>query len=242
MEVDYEEPDVTDKWEALYSPSYFQGNISYILQSKDGVKKPQPVFGDLYAQSTEVKRFDGSLLYAQEYRKRSQDDRDADALYQTVNFFRMEEYTRPDTERLKIFEQFLSYMQSKGINVFLVLTPYHPIVYDNALEKQDHYSGFFATEPAVRRIAERLNIPVYGSYNPYAIVGVTSADFYDGIHCTAACIAKLFPGVEQALINQAEGVDISLDYEITQAEAAQRDLALAAEAQQPQEEAVQTAA
>jgi hypothetical protein len=232
MEVDYEEPDATDKWEALYSPSYFQGNISYVFQSKDGVKKPQPVFGDLYAQNTEVKRYDGSLLYALDYRTRSQEDRDGDALYQTVNFFRMEEYTHPDSERLKIFEQFLSYMQGKGINVFLVLTPYHPIAYDNALEKADHYSGFFATEPAIRRIAEQLNIPVYGSYNPHAIIGVTSADFYDGIHCTAECIAKLFPGVEQALINEAEGVDISLNYEITPGEAIQRDLALSAAAQE----------
>ena len=74
----------------------------------------------------------------------------------------MEEYTAPDAERLEILEKFLTYMQEKGINVILVLTPYHPLVYDNALEKADHYTGFFATEPAVHRIADKLGIPVYG--------------------------------------------------------------------------------
>jgi hypothetical protein len=38
--------------------------------------------------------------------------------------------------------------------------------------------------------------------------------------------------VEQALINEAEGVDISLNYEITPGEAIQRDLALSAAAQE----------
>ncbi len=52
--------------------------------------------------------------------------------------------------------------------VFL-LSPYHPIAYDNAMENAEHYSGFVATEPLIRRIAKQLDVPVYGSYNPYAM-------------------------------------------------------------------------
>lgn len=220
VETKYEKPDTTAKWKALYSPSYFQGNIAYVLQSKDGVKKPQPVTGDLYAQATEVKRADGSLLYTEEFRTRAQEDRDADALYQTANFFRMEEYQKPDAQRLAIFEKFLAYMQQRGVNVLILLTPYHPIAYDNALTKAAHYSGFFATEPALRRIAAKLDVPVYGSYNPYAIPDMTRADFYDGIHCTGACIGRYFPGVAQALADREAGVDVSLDYETTAQQAA----------------------
>lgn len=204
IETDYEKPDETTKWQALYSPSYFQGNIAYYFQSTDGVEKPKPVTGDLYTQATEVKMVDGSLLYTQEFRNRPQEARDTDAMYQTTSFFRMEEYTYPDAERLAIFKQFLQYMQNKGINVFIILTPYHPLVYDNAVTKAAHYSGFMATEPAVRAMAEELGVPVYGSYNPHAIDGVTSADFYDGIHCTEECIAKLFPGVPAALGSPVE--------------------------------------
>ena len=138
----------------------------------------------------------------------------------------MEEYTAPDAERLEILEKFLTYMQEKGINVILVLTPYHPLVYDNALEKADHYTGFFATEPAVHRIADKLGIPVYGSYNPYAIPNTTGADFYDGIHVRGECIARYFPGVPQALENIANHVDVSLDYETTAEQAELRDSGL----------------
>lgn len=222
----YEAQDPNKKWQALYSLSYFQGNIAYMMESKDGVKKPQPVEGDVFMQNTEVKRSDGSLLYSYEFRNRNQSDVDNDALGQTNNFFRMEEYTAPDSERLEILETFLTYLQGKGINVILVLTPYHPLVYDNALEKADHYTGFFATEPAVHRLADKLDIPVYGSYNPYAIPNTTGADFYDGIHVRGECIARYFPGVPQALENIANHVDVSLDYETTAEQAEVRDSGL----------------
>lgn len=224
--TEYEVQDPNKKWQALYSLSYFQGNIAYMMGSKDGVKKPQPVEGDTFMQNTEVKRSDGSLVYSYEFRTRQQSDVDNDALGQTNNFFRMEEYTVPDAERLEILEKFLTYMQEKGINVILVLTPYHPLVYDNALEKADHYTGFFATEPAVHRIADKLGIPVYGSYNPYAIPNTTGADFYDGIHVRGECIARYFPGVPQALENIANHVDVSLDYETTAEQAELRDSGL----------------
>lgn len=220
---EYEAEDPNLKWTSLYSPSYFQSNISYLLQSQGDVKRPQPVVGDLYNQLTEVKRYDGSLLYDRAFREQSQDAIDAAALYQTSNFAFVEYYTQVDSDRLEIFQSYLSYVKSLGVNVILILTPYHPIAYDNAAANADHYAGFMATEPAVRRVAAALDIPVYGSYNPHAIAGVSSADFYDGIHCRGECIAKFFPGVPAALENQANGVDVSLDYEITAEEAALRD-------------------
>lgn len=224
--TEYEEQDPNEKWQALYSLSYFQGNIAYMMESKDGVKKPQPVEGDVFHQTTEVKRSDGSLLYSYDYRNRDQSDVDMDALGQTGNFFRMEEYEKPDSERLEILEKFLVYLQERDINVILLLTPYHPIVYDNALEKSDHYTGFFATEPALHRLADKLEIPIYGSYNPYAIPNTTSADFFDGIHVRGECIASYFPGVPQALENMANHVDVSLDYETTAEQAELRDSGL----------------
>ncbi len=210
---EYEAEDPNTKWTSLYSPSYFQSNLKYVLQSEGSVKKPQAVAGDLYGQLTEVKRHDGSLVYSKELREQSQEAVDAAALQQTMNFFLVEYYDKVDAQRLDIFKQFLSYVQSRGVNVILILTPYHPIPYDNAVEKADHYSGFVSTEPAIRRVAAALDIPVYGSYNPHAIKGVTAADFYDGIHCRGTCIGKYFPGIAGAIENQLNGVDVSLDYE-----------------------------
>ncbi len=47
--------------------------------------------------------------------------------------FRLDYYTEPDAQRLAIFEKWLQYMQEKGINVIILLSPYHPIAYDNAI-------------------------------------------------------------------------------------------------------------
>lgn len=219
----YEAADPNQKWTSLYSPTYFQDNVKYVFSSKNGVKAPQTVQGNVLRQTTEVKRKDGSLLYPYDFRHQKQGDIDYSALFQTQNFFHVEYYTRPDAERLQIFGKFLQYATGKGVNVILILTPYHPIAYDNAVENADHYTGFMATEPAVRTMAAKYGVPVYGSYNPHAIPGVTSADFYDGIHCTGDCIGKFFPGVPTALENLANGVDVSLDYEITAEEAEKRD-------------------
>ena len=78
----------------------------------------------------------------------------------------------------------------------------------------------------MHRLADKLEIPIYGSYNPYAIPNTTSADFFDGIHVRGECIASYFPGVPQALENMANHVDVSLDYETTAEQAELRDSGL----------------
>ncbi|MEG1068627.1 MAG: hypothetical protein RSE27_00350, partial [Ruthenibacterium sp.] len=68
------------------------------------------------------------------------------------------------------------------------------IVYDHLVESPEKYGGFMQTEPTIRKLAEKYDLKVFGSYNPYAIDGVTEADFYDGLHCTAKCLDKIIWG------------------------------------------------
>lgn len=208
----YEKKDLSLTWKFLFDLSYFQGNIDYKLNGAPGKNQPTAVSaGELYKQDTEVKCADGSLLYTEEYRTRSQEAVDYDALIQTTNMFRIEYYYKPDAERVAIFEKWLQYMQAQGVNVIFILAPYPPIVYDHAAANPERYSGFFGTETTIRRLGKEYNIPVYGSYNPYAIPA-TSADFYDGLHPHGDCLARFFPGVPQALADRDAGVDVSLDY------------------------------
>lgn len=226
IDTPYTAPDAREKWTALYSPSYFQDNVSYLRRTGGEIVQPTVVSGEaLYEQSTEVKMADGSILYPIEMREKSQQAIDDDALATTnYGMLNLEDYEELDAERMELFEAFLTYVRGKGVNVIVLLSPYHPIDYDYMSEtKPEHYASFLATEPAVRRIAAACGVPVYGSYNPYAIPGVTNADFYDALHCRGECIAKFFPGVPAALENLAAGVDVELDYETTREEAAVRD-------------------
>lgn len=222
----YTKPDPREKWMALYSPSYFQGNLSYLRLTGGDTNQLEIVASDeLMEQNTEVKMHDGSVLYPVEMREMDQQLID-DSATANINYgmLNLEDYTELDDDRVEQFEAFLRYVQAKGVRVFLILSPYHPINYEHmSVTRPDHYASFLNTEPTIRRIAQALNIPVYGSYNPYAIPGVSNADFFDSLHCRGTCIQKFFPGIPKAVENLANGVDVSLNYETTKEEAQLRD-------------------
>ncbi|MEG1640162.1 MAG: hypothetical protein RR284_04465 [Ruthenibacterium sp.] len=194
IETTFEKPDAEQKWTALFSPSYFQNNISYLQRDSDGADKPKPVSGNLYAQGTEVKCGDGSLLYTAEFRNQTQEAINFSAL-NTCNFvLRLEGYPKLGIKMPEVFDKFFAYAKERNVNIVLLLAPFHPIVYDHLVENAEKYGGFMQTEPAVRKLAAKYDFEVFGSYNPYAIDGVTEADFYDGLHCTAKCLDKIIWG------------------------------------------------
>ncbi len=196
--VIYESEDDSAAFEALYSPQYFQDNITFTLRDESGVAGPQVVEGDLYDQTTEVKVSDGSLLYDVNFRNRTADEQLLDAIYQIENLLYMTGYPEMDTELLEQFDRFFEYATQLGVEIKIVLSPYHPATYDGvvALNAQDptQFGGFLQTEPAIRQLAEKHGIAVYGSYNPSAIEGVTADNFYDGLHCDSDALDKALWG------------------------------------------------
>ncbi len=192
----YEKEDDSAAYEALFSPNYFQDNITYTLRDSANIEKPIPVVGDLYSQATEVKRADGTLLYDATFRERSQIDINNDALYQTENLLHMQDYPELGTLMPEVMDEFFAYAQTRNVNIIIVLAPFHPITYDfvesTAQTDPLRYGGFLATEPKIRELAEKYNIPVYGSYNPHLIEGITEEDFFDGLHCKESAFIKIF--------------------------------------------------
>ncbi|MEG0304791.1 MAG: hypothetical protein RR635_03760, partial [Oscillospiraceae bacterium] len=168
-------------------------------------KRPSPLTGNILNQKTEIKRSDGSVFYAEPLRNASVEVRNTLALQQAGTFLHMEGYQEPDAKILEIFNKFLSLADKKKVNIIFVLTPYHPALWDNVYARSSEYPGFFKTEVAVRELAKRHNVPVYGSYNPYAIEGIAEGDFYDGIHVRDLGIKKFFPGIRNVTEAQKRG-------------------------------------
>ncbi len=207
----YEKEDPAKTWQFLFDLSYFQGNLEFLAEGTPAKSALEIVDGAaLYTQSGEVKCADGSLIYTPDFRSRTQEEIDTDALIQTGAMFRVEGYDAPDAERVAVFETWIRYMQNEGLNVFFLLTPYPPIVYDHAVANAGRYGGFFGAEETVRVLGKKYGVPVYGSYNPHAIPAV-AADFYDGLHPRGECLARFFPGIPQALSDRDAGIDVSLD-------------------------------
>lgn len=208
--TDYEEPDRVELWKALAEPAYFQGNVDYFIKNHGQATVTDddgntidfnPVTGDPYAQPSNIKRSDGSILYEPSFRNQTQDQilAQAAAACQTFNSVHMEGFDALGSTATAAFEAFINYAHSQGTTVILVLSPWHPYLYDYLLNETELHQGFFAVEPWIRQFCAVHGIPLYGSFDPSCIPGIEEMDFFDGLHCKDTGIAKFFPGVDAVL-------------------------------------------
>ncbi len=204
MDVPYEKPDETARYKALLSPSYFQGNLSHYFRQAASEEEPLAVNPNLNNTLATVKMADGSVWYPKDFRNATQEEIDAKARQEATTFLRMENYLAPDPSLTHIFEEFIQYAKGKGVNVILVLSPYHPLVYNYASENKEKYPGFFLSEDWFIQCAEKYKLPLYGSYNPF-VAECTDFDFYDGLHIKGEALKRIFPGVPTILAQQKEG-------------------------------------
>lgn len=194
---DYTPTDPNEKYSALLDPSYFQGSVKYYFKDKSLDVQPEPVPKDkIYLQNEVIKCPDGSIIYDKKFRELTQDQIDFIALNSASNsILRIANFTQLDKNYTKQFEDFIKYLQKKGITVIIYLPPYHPIAYDIAQNRKDYYGGMFLAETYCRELAQKYEIALYGSYSPYAL-GLTNADFMDDLHIKQASLKKIFPLIE----------------------------------------------
>lgn len=208
--TDYEEPDKVELWKALVDPAYFQGNVDYYLKNRgqtvitdeDGNEIDfRPVEGDPMDQTSTIKRSDGSVLYDTAFRNETQEEILAQAagVVMTFNSVHMEGFDAMSDVQMQAFDSFIRYARSQGTTVILVLSPWHPYLYDGLLADPDTHRGFFQTEAWIRQYCADNNVPLYGSYDPALIDGIEELDFFDGLHCKDTGIRKFFPGVPAVL-------------------------------------------
>ncbi len=196
----YVPPDNTELYQALYSVTYFQGALNYYLKDSDLEEKPTLLTGDLSNSSTEIKKHDGTIVYTEEYRNRTQEEIDFDALTLAhIESSKVHAFGEMDWEGKERFETFIEYVLTTDTNLIFMMTPYHPIVYDYEEQLKDIRPGMFEVEDYINRIGRKYDIPVFGSYNP-AEVNCVNEDFYDHIHVREQGIAKFISPVLNELV------------------------------------------
>ena len=191
---------------ALFEPAYFQGNVAYwqkrrasaVATTEDGAVIPYAAVSAAgRADNTdEIKMSDGTIWYSAAFRASDTNTTLSVALEQAGTFLRMVDYTELDASQCALFERFVAHLQQKGVRVYFMLSPYHPFVYEyERVTNYENHAGFFAIEPYVRQYAAQHGITVIGSYDPNRL-GLTEADFYDGLHVRESGIAKFFGGLD----------------------------------------------
>ena len=190
---------------ALFEPAYFQGNVQYYSRAsggravtEDGEEIPFRAVSraEMLANEDEIKCADGSIWYSWSFRNPTPDESALAVWEQTVTFLYMSDYAALETDQCRLFEQFVRYMQSRGVEVVFFLAPYHPTLYEYvSTHDVEAHAGFFEIEPYVRAFAARSGIQVVGSYDPN-LLGLTGEDFFDGLHVRESGIQKFFSGFD----------------------------------------------
>jgi hypothetical protein len=96
----------------------------------------------------------------------------------------------------------IKWIQSQGVQPVLLMTPYHPNVWESAMSK--NVLAMTATEKIVRDMAKDLNISAIGSYRPTDI-GCTDDEFFDFMHPKPSCLAKIVDSTALKISKDQEG-------------------------------------
>ncbi|MDL2215972.1 hypothetical protein LJB77_02830, partial [Ruminococcaceae bacterium OttesenSCG-928-N02] len=199
--TDYTPVKTAAKWQVLLDPAYFQGAIAYQNRDQSGEMKPVAVAPEeLYEQTTTVKLPDGTIIYDEEFRNQSPESVESIAAMVAKNYdslcFRIDKWEGPSAFAQNEFARYIDYMIERDIRVVLVLTPYHPTVYDALEEHADVLPGPANTQAFLYELAARKGIEIYGSYNPYECE-VDGTAFHDHFHMRQEALMELLAPMRQ---------------------------------------------
>lgn len=166
------------KWKQLINYSYTSSNINFVINML--VNKGKVFYNTNTLEIDDlIKEPDGSVHHP--YNKRYPDEEKVKL--KALEFTKASIYSLENFDNLsniKLFEDFIHYLQSKNIKVIFLLPPYNPISY-NVLKKNKKYKNILVGEKYLIDFANNNKIELFGSYNPHKY-NFKSYHFYDGMH------------------------------------------------------------
>lgn len=166
------------KYRQLISPSYFQINLG-------NIGKPINVeITDKEENEGMTRLYDGSVAYGANYlRSLSNQKVVVDRIPMLEDYFEM------DPVEIALFEKMIVDMMANGIDVRLLLFPYHPEVYKQ-IRSNKRYAMVQKAEQYYRNLSDSLGIRVNGSFDPERC-GLEASDFMDFSHLQKEGVRKL---------------------------------------------------
>ena len=144
--------------------------------------RPTPINGD--AEASDKKRYDGSHIYNRAYATRTGEAIAAE--FGILRDYSIEKYEFDLVAEKKMLE-LVTWIQKNGVKVIFVLPPYHPDLYSLLADEKQVILNI---EDRFRNLARKYGVELVGSYDPRR-VGCSKSEFYDGMHPTSACMAKV---------------------------------------------------
>jgi peptidoglycan/LPS O-acetylase OafA/YrhL len=134
-------------------------------------------------ESRDKIRRDGSRVYNTTYANKTQ--KEISVGFDDLLNYAMTDYFFSKTSQ-ELFGRFVD-SYSQKYNVVLVLSPYHPKLYERMRRERPIY---LEIESNFRVFAKTHNVAIIGSYNPENL-GCNESEFYDGMHPKGSCMGKV---------------------------------------------------
>jgi hypothetical protein len=170
----------------VLNPRYFLEALQYWREGKSATPTREQF------ATEKLKLSDGSTRYGEVVRNRTPAETDqlARTYAQEEPIYHLGSFKSIDSEYRALFQAWILGLEERGSRVVLVLSPYHPTMYD-VLTTQSEYGRVKEVEEYIRHFAEQQGYQVIGSYDP-ASLGLNSSSFYDGMHPKRDVFEELF--------------------------------------------------
>ncbi len=178
----------TNKWKQLLNYDYTISNINFFKALQKNNDKAFYIT-DIVDIDDSIKEIDGSIHYPFKTRYIKENLVKASAIsYAKKPVYSLEKFK--ELNNLKLFEDFIKYLQSKHVNIIFFLPPYNPVTYD-LLVKQQEYQVIDKVEKYLILFSSKKNIVIKGSYNPQKY-NFKVKDFFDGMHNHDYAVEKMW--------------------------------------------------
>jgi hypothetical protein len=139
---------------------------------------------------------DGSILWSSEHMAVFTAERTA-AEAKAFAARRRNNPPKVDPNGVAAFDELLTFLKSKGVQVVLVHPPFNPQFYD-AVQDGTYPAGLDKIRGITRNLAAKHGLKIIGEFNPHA-VGCTADMYIDAEHGNPACLQKVFDQYEAIL-------------------------------------------
>jgi hypothetical protein len=165
----------------MFSIDYFRMVINAIKEKKQDY--PSLTFLRSYINNGFTRGKDGSIYYPQNAREKEQIEIDNNARDLDITEYKFDTLSE---ERINKLEILIDSMLNKASNLYVIMLPYHPILYQRIIQRDCIQNTFIY----VKQLANKKKIKVFGDYNPKS-VGFTEKDFIDATHARKESLDKL---------------------------------------------------
>ena len=175
-------------YKQLISLSYFQNSLKLLPQKITGNNKPVSTHNFKNIGITRLN--DGSIVYGKNRRNVSVEEVRKSARLWIGNgmITRYENFHTISQDKWKEFEIFINEIDKKEIKINFILSPFHPMVYEEMVRKFDVIE---VLESEIRTYANNNNIEIIGSFNP-EVFDLKEKDFNDETHPKDIGMRKIF--------------------------------------------------